>query len=83
MFAIYLTLIFGLLGYWMRKLRVSVLPFVIAFILANNLEEALRQAYSATGGDAWFLVSSPLSIAFIVLAVAVTLYFARNEKALG
>ncbi|MDG2034577.1 MAG: tripartite tricarboxylate transporter permease [Rhodospirillales bacterium] len=83
MTGIYITLLFGLLGYYMRKLSISILPFTIAFILCNNLEEALRQAFSATGGDPWFLVSSPLSILFIVLAVAVTLFFARNRKHLG
>ena len=83
MFAIYITLFFGLIGYVMRKLDFSVLPFVIAFILANNLEEAMRQAFAATGSDPWFLFASPISIAFIALAVFVTVFFARNQKALG
>lgn len=83
MFAVYVTLGFGFLGYLMRKLDISVLPFVIAFILANNLEESMRQAFSATGSDPWFLFASPISIAFIALAVFVTLFFARNQKALG
>ena len=83
MFAIYITIFFGLIGYIMRKLDFSVLPFVIAFILANNLEEAMRQAFAATGSNPWFLFASPISIAFIALAVFVTVFFARNQKALG
>lgn len=80
MFAIYVTLFFGLLGYMMRKLDVSPLPFVIAFILANTLEEAMRQAFSATGANPWFLVSSPLSVIFILLAIGVTIFFARGRR---
>jgi putative tricarboxylic transport membrane protein len=83
MFAVYVTLGFGLLGYLMRKLRVSILPFVIAFILANNLEEAMRQAFAVTGADPWFLFASPISIVFIVLAVIVVVFFARNQKDLS
>ena len=61
MFAIHVTLFFGLVGYLMRKLDISVLPFMIAFILANNLEASMRQAFSATGNNPWFLFDSPVS----------------------
>ena len=79
MLAIYIALFFGLVGYLLRKLNFSVLPFVIGFILANNLEEAVRQAFSATGSDPWFLFSSPISIAFMVLAALVVVFFARGS----
>ncbi|MBO32981.1 MAG: hypothetical protein CMM74_08400, partial [Rhodospirillaceae bacterium] len=78
--AIYVTLFFGLLGYIMRKLDISVLPFVIAYILMGNLEEVMRQAFAATGADPWFLFSSWISVSFIVLAVAVVVFFARGRK---
>ena len=83
MFALYVALGFGLLGYLMRKLKLSVLAFVIAFILANNLEEFMRQAFAVTGADPWFLFAGPVSISFMVLAVAVVVFFARNQKDLG
>ncbi len=80
MFAIIVTLVFGLIGYLMRKFDISVLPFVIAFILANNLEAAMRQAFSATGNDPWFLFASPISIAFILVAILVVVLFSRGRK---
>ena len=79
MFAVYITLVFGLVGYLMRKLDLSVLPFVIAFILANNLEEIMRQAFSVTGANPWFLFSSPVSIGFMVLTLVVVLFFSRPK----
>ena len=77
--AIWFTLGFGVLGYLFRRLGVSVLPFVIAFILAGNLEDTARQAFSATGGDPWFLFTSPLAVIFILGAIAVTIIFSRRQ----
>ncbi|MEM1298101.1 MAG: tripartite tricarboxylate transporter permease [Pseudomonadota bacterium] len=77
--AILFTLFFGVIGYLFRKFRISVLPFVIAFILAGNLENTARQAFSATGGDPWFLFSSPLAMAFMVGAIAVIVMFSRRR----
>lgn len=74
MMSLYIAVFFGFLGYLMRKLDISVLPLVIAFILANNLEEALRQAFSVTGGDPYFFFKSPLSLVFFAL-IGVTIYF--------
>ena len=74
MTAIVLTCVFGLIGYLMRKVNMSVLPFVIAFILTrgeNGLEVAMRKAFAATGSDPWFLFSSPVSIGFMVASVLV------------
>jgi len=82
MFAIYVTVFFGMIGYFMRKLDLSVLPFVIAFILANNLEEAMRQAFAVTGANPWFLFASPVSMGFMGLAVLVILFFSRHRTAL-
>lgn len=69
MAAIWFTVGFGVLGYVMRRLGISPLPFVIAFILGGKLEESARQAFSATGSDVWFLFSSPVAAIFMALAV--------------
>lgn len=77
MTAIWITLAFGALGYVMRRIDMSPLPFVIAFILGGKLEETARQAFSATGADPWFLVSSPISIAFVATAILVVIWNLR------
>lgn len=78
--AIYFALAFAVLGYLLRKLRIPTLPFVIAFILAGNLEHAFRQAFAVSGGDPWFLFKSPLSLVFLLLSVAVVIFFSRPKK---
>lgn len=78
--AVWIAIGFGVLGYLMRRLEISVLPFVIAFILAGNLEATARQAFSATGGDPYFLFKSPTALVFIALAVGVVAYTARQSS---
>ena len=68
-----MAIAFGVLGYLMRKLDMSVLPFVIAFILSSNLETTIRQAFSATGGDPFFFFKSPIALAFFA-AMGVIIY---------
>ena len=80
MSAIWFTVGFGILGYFMRRLAISPLPFVIAFILGGRLEETARGAFSATGGDPWFLFSSFTSIVFLVLSVAVVVVLSMKGK---
>ena len=78
--AIWFALGFGVLGYVMRILAISPLPFVIAFILGRSLEETARQAYSATGNDPYFLLNNPIAAVFIMMAIGVVIYSARNRK---
>ncbi|MEO1681511.1 MAG: tripartite tricarboxylate transporter permease [Pseudomonadota bacterium] len=78
--AFYFAFAFAILGYLMRKLRIPTLPFVIAFILAGNLEQAFRQAFAVAGGDPFFLFKSPLSLTFLLLSVGVIIFFSRPMK---
>ena len=76
---IWFTLAFGLLGYGMRLLAISPLPFVIAFILGGKLEATARQAFDATGSDPFFLLNNPIAAAFMVLSVAI-IFLASRKK---
>jgi len=78
--AFYFAFAFAILGYLMRKLKIPTLPFVIAFILAGNLETAFRQAFAVADGDPFFLFKSPLSLVFLALSVAVIVFFSRPKK---
>ncbi len=82
MSSIYFALAFGVLGYLMRRFDISVLAFVIAFILADNLETALRQAFSASGGDPWFFFKSPVAVGFLGLILVVIYVFGIRARRL-
>ena len=80
MLAVYFLLAFGLLGYVMRKIKMPILPFVIAFILAGNLETAMRQAFAVSDADPFFLFRSGTSVVFLALSVLVAIFFSRKQK---
>ncbi len=80
MTAIWFAIGFGIVGYVMRRVAMSPLPFVIAFILGGKLEESARQAFAATGGDAWFLFNSPIALIFVASAFGFVFYSLRQPK---
>lgn len=78
--AIWVVIIFGALGYILRKLEISILPFVIGFLLAPRLEELIRGGYSASGGDPLFLLKSPIAVGFLLLSVFIVVMAGRPER---
>lgn len=80
---IYFLLGFGVLGYLMKRGGLPILPFIIAFVLADNLESSLRKAFAASGADPYFLFRSATSIGILFTAVAVILLFSRKAKAVS
>ncbi len=77
--AIWVVLAFGAMGYVLRRLEISILPFVIGFILAPKLEELIRGGYSASGGDALFLLKSPLAVFFMFTAILIVVFVSRQS----
>ncbi|RMD62602.1 MAG: hypothetical protein D6826_07000 [Alphaproteobacteria bacterium] len=78
--AIWVVMFFGLVGYVLRRLDVSILPFVIGFLLSPRLEELIRGGYSASGGDALFLLKSPLALAFLGAAILILFFAGRRPQ---
>ncbi|MBI4184934.1 MAG: tripartite tricarboxylate transporter permease [Proteobacteria bacterium] len=74
LFDVFVMLGAGVLGYGLRLFSVPVPPLLIAFILTRPLEESMRQALVSSEGDPLVFLSSPISTAFALLAVAAVLY---------
>ena len=64
-----LMLIFGIVGYLMKKFQYDAAPLVLAVVLGPMLEEAFRQSLMLSKGDFAIFVSRPLSLTFLVLAL--------------
>jgi putative tricarboxylic transport membrane protein len=62
--------VFGLLGYLMKKLGFEPAPLVLAFVLGRMAEEALRQSLLISRGSPAILVSRPLATTILAVAVA-------------
>ena len=67
---VYLTILFGLLGYIFMKLKISPVPMILAFVLGPPMEEHLRRAFLLSRGDPSVFITSPISAAFLIVAAA-------------
>ncbi len=73
LFDIWLVLIFGILGYGMRKLKFPLPPLVIAFLSEPMMEVALRQSLILSDGSPAIFLTRPIALGFLVLTVIATL----------
>jgi putative tricarboxylic transport membrane protein len=65
---VWIMLIFGLIGYFMRKLGYPVAPMVLATILAQMLETSLGQSLLISQGSPLIFFTHPISAVFMALA---------------
>ena len=61
---------FGVIGYAMRKLDCEPAPLLLGLVLGPMLEENFRRAMVLSGGDWSVFVRRPISLSFLVAAVA-------------
>lgn len=66
---VYIALAFGVLGYVMRLVGMSPALLVIGLVLGEMLERNLQQALGLTGGDLWAMLSQPLVLLFLGVAL--------------
>jgi putative tricarboxylic transport membrane protein len=62
-------LLFGVLGYIMRKLEYEMAPLVLALILGPMFENALRQSLIIFNGNPLVFFTRPISAAFLIGAL--------------
>ena len=65
-----IMLIFGVIGYLMKKLSLEAAPMVLAFVLGPMLETALRQALIKSRGSFSIFFTRPISATCILIAIA-------------
>ena len=76
---VWLMFLFGVVGYFMRKLNYPVAPAVLAIVLGPLAERSLRQSLLASQGDPIIFIERPISATCMFLAlVLVALPLARR-----
>ena len=70
-FDLLLMLGIGAVGYLLCKAGLPVAPLILGVVLGGMMEQNLRRALAISNGDVSILFSSPVTISFWVLAVAV------------
>jgi putative tricarboxylic transport membrane protein len=69
--------IFGVIGYFMRKMDVPLAPILLGLILGDDLEQNFRRSLLADDGNYWTFLDGPLNIA-LAIAVLVVLFLPQN-----
>ncbi|RJR45272.1 MAG: tripartite tricarboxylate transporter permease [Desulfobacteraceae bacterium] len=62
-------LVFGVMGYLMRKFRYDAAPVVLALVLGKELERSFRQSLIMAHGDFSIFVTRYLSLSLLIVAV--------------
>jgi len=65
-----IMLVFGVIGYLMKKLSLEAAPMVLAFVLGPMMETALRQSLIKSRGSFSIFFTRPISAACLMLAIA-------------
>jgi putative tricarboxylic transport membrane protein len=69
-FDVYVTAIFGAIGYVFHKLGCEPAPLILGFILGPMMEENLRRAMLLSRGDATVFFTRPISLTLLLMALA-------------
>ena len=68
-----MMVIFGVVGYVLRKLQFELGPLLLAFVLGRILERSLRQALLISHGDISIFITKPISAALLGIIMLIIL----------
>jgi putative tricarboxylic transport membrane protein len=83
---IIIMVVFGIVGYLMRKFKYEAAPFMFALVLSPIMENALRQSLLMSEGSFGIFFGRPISLGFMVVgcilfALPAMPWFARKSFA--
>lgn len=73
-FDIGVMLVFGVIGWLMRKCDMNAPAFVISFVLAGGAEEAFRQSLLMSRNDLTIFLTRPVALSFLVIGISVLVF---------
>ena len=65
---VYIMILFGILGYLMKKYDYEPAPLVLAFVLGPMFENAFRQSLIISGGSPLIFLTRPIAAIFVVIS---------------
>ena len=80
MFDVWMALLFGVIGYILRKNGFPVAPLLIAFILEPILESSFRQSLLISQGSPAIFFTHSISCAFLILSIVGVGFTVRGRR---
>ncbi len=77
-----IMVIFGLIGYLMKKFNYEAAPLVLALVLGPMMEKAFQRSLMISDGGFGIFFSRPISASFLILALLILLspFFLRKKR---
>ena len=66
-----MMILFGILGYLMRKFDYDLAPLILAFVLGPLLEKSMRQSLISSNGDLMIFFTRPIAATIMMITVVV------------
>jgi putative tricarboxylic transport membrane protein len=77
-FDLFLLIMFGVVGFFMKRTGYEPAPLIIGLILGPTLERGLVQGLIIGSGNVWSLFTRPISGTILCLGIILILYHAVN-----
>jgi putative tricarboxylic transport membrane protein len=74
MFDVWVMIISGVIGFFLRKWKFPIAPFIIGIVLGPTTENSVRQTLMLFKGNPLLIVDRPLSLTLLLIAAAFILY---------
>ncbi len=81
-FDVWVMIIFGVLGYFLRKRNYELAPFILALVLGPLFEQSLRQSLILSAKEPMIFFSHPICLTLLVISMILLLILTwdRMEK---
>lgn len=80
-FDVLCLLLFGILGFTLRKFDVPLPPFILGFILENAFEKNLRRGLQYANGDLGAILSRPIALVLLTISIVfLVMTIIKNTK---
>ncbi len=66
-----IMVIFGVIGYLLKKFSYPGAPFILALVLGPMMERALRQSLLISVGSGWIFFTRPISLVILLIVFAI------------
>jgi putative tricarboxylic transport membrane protein len=77
---VYVALLFGVVGYVMRRLDWPMSPLILGFLMGSLFEQSFRQSLGMSNGDYSIFVTRPIPLACLVAAVVVVVALTMMKR---
>ena len=73
-FDVWIMIISGVIGYFLRKWKFPIAPFIIGIVLGPTTENSIRQTLMLFKGNPFLIVGRPVAMGLLALAMAFIAY---------